>query len=56
MFNSIFDLQIDTSAPYDVTIIDDEKNFDKYINYIKQDYTIEEVFTYHEYFNEARYF
>lgn len=55
MFNSIFDLQIDTSAPYDVTIIDDEKNFDKYINYIKQDYTIEEVFTYHEYFNDINY-
>ncbi len=55
MFNSIFDLQIDTSAPYDVTIIDDEENFDKYINHIKKDYTIEEVFIYHEYFNDINY-
>ena len=55
MFNSIFEIQIDTSAPYDVTIIDDEENFDKYINHIKKDYTIEEVFIYHEYFNDINY-
>ena len=55
MFNSIFEIQIDTSAPYDVTIIDDEENFDKYINHIKKDYEIEEVFTYHEYFNDVNY-
>ena len=55
MFNEIFDIQIDMSAPYDVTIIDDEENFDKYINYIKKEYTIEEIFTYHEYFNVVNY-
>ena len=55
MFNEIFDIQIDMSAPYDVTIIDDEENFDKYINHIKQEYEIEEVFTYHEYFNDVNY-
>ena len=55
MFNKIFDIQIDMSAPYDVTIIDDEENFDKYINHIKKEYTIDEVFTYHEYFNDVNY-
>ena len=55
MFNEIFDIQIDMSSPYDVTIIDDEENFDKYINHIKKDYEIEEVFTYHEYFNDVNY-
>ena len=55
MFNEIFDIQIDMSAPYDVTVIDDEENFDKYINRIKKDYEIEEVFTYHEYFNDVNY-
>ena len=55
MFNKIFDIGIDMSAPYDVTIIDDEENFDKYINHIKKEYTIDEVFTYHEYFNDANY-
>ena len=55
MFNKIFDIGIDMSAPYDVTIIDDEENFDKYINYIKKEYTIDEVFTYHEYFNDVNY-
>ena len=55
MFNEIFDIQLDMSAPYDVTVIDDEENFDKYINHIKKDYEIEEVFTYHEYFNDVNY-
>ena len=55
MFNKIFDIGIDMSAPYDVTIIDDEENFDKYINHIKKEYTIDEVFTYHEYFNDVNY-
>lgn len=55
MFNEIFDIQLDMSAPYDVTVIDDEENFDKYINHIKKDYEIEEVFTYHEYFNDINY-
>ena len=55
MFNEIFELQMDMSSPYDVTIIDDEENFDKYINHIKKEYTIDEVFTYHEYFNNINY-
>ena len=55
MFNKIFDIGIDMSAPYDVTIIDDEENFDKYINHIKKEYTIDEIFTYHEYFNDVNY-
>ncbi len=55
MFNKIFDIGIDMSAPYDVTIIDDEENFDKYINHIKKEYAIDEVFTYHEYFNDVNY-
>lgn len=55
MFNKIFDIQLDMSAPYDVTVIDDEENFDKYINHIKKDYEIKEVFTYHEYFNDINY-
>ncbi len=55
MFNSIFEIQIDTSAPYDVTIIDDEENFNKYIDHIKKDYEIEEIFIYHEYFNDINY-
>ena len=55
MFNEIFDIQIDMSAPYDVTVIDDEENSDKYINHIKKEYEIEEVFTYHEYFNDVNY-
>ncbi len=55
MFNKIFVIQIDMSAPYDVTIIDDEENFDKYINHIKKEYTIDEIFTYHEYFNDVNY-
>ena len=55
MFNEIFDIQIDMSSPYDVTIIDDEENFLKYINHIKKEYTIDEVFTYHEYFNDVNY-
>ena len=55
MFNEIFEIQIDTSSPYDVTVIDDEENFNKYIDYIKKDYEIKEIFTYHEYFNDVNY-
>ncbi len=55
MFNEIFELQMDMSSPYDVTIIDDEEDFDKYINHIKKEYAIDEVFTYHEYFNDINY-
>ena len=55
MFNRIFEIQIDTSAPYDVTVIDDEENFNKYIDFIKKDYQIEEVFTYHQYNNDINY-
>lgn len=55
MFNEIFEIQIDTSSPYDVTVIDDEENFNKYIDYIKKDYEIKEIFTYHEYFNDINY-
>ncbi len=53
MFNAIFDIQLDTTAPYDITIIDDEENFAKYIDYVKQDYKINEIFTYHEYFRDV---
>ena len=55
MFNEIFELQMDMSSPYDVAIIDDEEDFDKYINHIKKEYAIDEVFTYHEYFNDINY-
>ena len=51
LMNAILEHQIEITAPMDITIIDDETNFSKYLDVIKKDYTIEKQFIYHSYKN-----
>lgn len=49
MFKGLFDYQIETYAPYDIIINDDEERFENYLSVIEENYTIEEIFTYNSY-------
>lgn len=49
MFKGMFDYQIDSLAPYDIIINDEEENFNQYLSIIKENYTVEEIFTYNSY-------
>ena len=51
LFNGIFQTQILTQSPYDVTIYSDEANFNPYLEVIKKDYNILETFQYNIYSN-----
>lgn len=51
LMNAILEHQIEITAPMDITIIDDEAKFSKYLDVVKKDYTIEEKFIYHSYKN-----
>ena len=52
LMNAILEHQIEMVAPMDITIIDDEENFSKYLDVIHKNYTIEEQFIYHSYNND----
>ena len=52
LMNSILEHQINLVAPNDITIIDDEENFPKYLDVIHKNYTIEEQLIYHNYKND----
>ncbi len=49
MFKGMFDYQIESYAPYDIIISDDEERFESYLSVIEGNYTIEETFTYNSY-------
>ena len=52
LMNAILEHQVEMVAPMDITIIDEEENFSKYLDIIHKSYTIEEQFTYHSYKND----
>ena len=55
LFKSLFDYQLDLSAPYDISINEIEENeIPKFENLIKENYTIEEQFIYNGYIDDNR--
>ncbi len=50
LFKAMFDYQLELASPYDISIKEiDENNIPEYINFIENEYTIEESFSYHGY-------
>ena len=52
LMGAILEHQIDLAAPMDISIIDDEKNFPKYLEVVEENYQIKEKFVYHSYKND----
>ena len=52
LMGAILEHQIDLSAPMDISIIDDEKKFPKYLEVVEENYQIKEKFVYHSYKND----
>lgn len=48
----MYDSMINQEAPYDVAVTDDKNFYDKYIEIIEEDYTIEDTFSYDIYWDE----
>lgn len=51
LFKGMFEYQIDTYAPYDIVIADDEERFGEYIDLVDDEYTIKESISYNTYKN-----
>lgn len=51
LFKGMFEYQIDTYAPYDIVIADDEERFGEYIDLVDDEYTIKESISYNTYMN-----
>lgn len=49
MLKGMFEYQIDTNAPYDISIFDSKDKFPQYLEAISEEYTILEEFTYDSY-------
>lgn len=51
LFKGMFEYQINTYAPYDIVIADDEAKFKEYIDLVADEYTIKESISYNTYKN-----
>ena len=51
LFKGMFEYQINTYAPYDIVIADDEERFGEYIDLVDDEYTIKESISYNTYKN-----
>ena len=49
LFKGMFDYQIEANAPYDINIADDKEQYQNYLSFIEEEYTILEKFTYDAY-------
>lgn len=56
LFKAMFDYQLELASPYDISIKEIDKNkISEYIDFIKDEYTIEDYFSYHGYKETNRY-
>lgn len=49
LFKGMFDYQIEANAPYDINIADDKEQYQNYLSFIEEEYTILEKFAYDAY-------
>lgn len=54
IFKDMFNYQIEMHAPYDIALQIDENDVFKYVDFIKEKYTIEDTFMYHGYANDNK--
>ena len=53
LLKGMFEYQVDAYAPYDIVVADDEERFGEYLDFINDEYTIEESATYNTYMSTS---